>query len=82
MASDNTELNVKDVRSDVDKRDVKHKPSEEDLEQRILNKQHAEANKRSQKNAEHDAKFGDASDGESSRLPKKQLPEDAHVPQG
>ena len=80
MASDNTELNVKDVRSDV--RDIKHSPTEEDLREKLLNEQHAEANKRSQKNAEHDAKYGDASDGESSRLPKNQLPEDAHVPQG
>ena len=82
MASDNTELNVKDVRSDVNKREIKHTPTEEDLREKLLNEQHAEANKRSQKNAEHDAKYGDASDGESSRLPRNQLPEDAHVPQG
>ena len=82
MASDNTELNIKDVRSDESKRNIKHKPSEEDLREKTLNEEHVLANKRSQKNAEHDAKYGDASDGESSRLPKHQLLEHAHVPQG
>ena len=82
MASDNTELSVKDVRSHISKGDSEFAPTEKDLQEKLLNEEHQEANKRSQKNAEHDAKYGDASDAESSRLPKNQLPEDAHVPQG
>ena len=81
MASDNTELSIKDVRSHV-KKDTEIKIGLDDLQQNVLNHQHAEANRKSQKNAEHDAKYGDASDAESSRLAKYQLPGDAHVPQG
>ena len=83
VTSDDAELYISDIRSYVSKpEDTGYKPTIKDLRECVLNKWQQEANKRSQKNAEHDAKYGDASDGESSRLPKHQMPEDAHVPQG
>ena len=82
MASDNTELNVKDIRSSKTSQEDNLHPSQEDLKEKQLNEQKQESNKHSQKNAEHDAKYGDASDVEKSRLPKDQQPDDAHVPQG
>ena len=82
MSSDNTEQKIKDVRSIKKDSDEQGILTEQDLKERALNQQHEQANWRSQKNAEKDAKYGDASDGESSRLPKNQQPEDAHVPQG
>ena len=83
MASDNTELKIKDIRSSIiSEEDTGRKPTEAELRERELNEQHRLTNQQSQKNAEHDAKYGDASDSEKSRLPKDQQPEDAHVPQG
>lgn len=82
MASDNTELNVKDIRSSKTSLEENLNPSQEDLKEKQFNEQKQESNKHSQKNAEHDAKYGDASDEEKSRLPKDQQPDDAHVPQG
>ncbi len=82
MASDNTEPNIKDVRSSKTSLEENLNPSPEDLKEKEFNEQMQELNKHSQKNAERDAKYGDSSDGEKSRLPKDQQPEDAHVPQG
>jgi len=83
MASDNTEQVIKDVRSSIiSEEDTGKAPTKQELDEKLLNEQHQEANKHSQKNAEHDAKYGDASDAERSRLPENQQPEDAHVPQG
>lgn len=83
MASDNTEQVIKDVRSlAISEEDTGRKHTKEELDEKLLNEQHQEVNKHSQKNAEHDAKYGDASDAQKSRLPNGQQPEDAHVPQG
>ena len=83
MASDNTDQSVKNMRSiTINSEDPGRPLTEHELREKQLNEEHQEANKRSQKNAEHDAKYGDASDGQKSRLPKDQQPEDAHVPQG
>jgi hypothetical protein len=83
MASDNTEPIIKDVRSSkISEEDAGRKPTEQELKERLLNEEHRLFNQHSQKNAEHNAKYGDASDAERSRLPKDQQPEDAHVPQG
>jgi hypothetical protein len=81
MSSDNTEQAIKDVRSIKKDSDYDGILTGQDLKERALNQQHEVDNQRSQKNAEKDAKYGDASDAESSRLPKNQQPEDAHVPQ-
>ena len=83
MASDNTEQNVKDVRSStISGKETVLNPTQTDVDEKKRNEEHRLANMRSQKNAEHDAKYGDASDAQKSRLPKDQQPEDAHVPQG
>lgn len=82
MSSDDTPQFIKDVRSITNETDACHVPSEQELRERVLNEQHQQINKQSQKNAEHDAKYGDASDPQRSRLPEGQQPEDAHVPQG
>jgi hypothetical protein len=82
MSSDNEEQKIKDVRSIKKDSEDDYVPTEEDLKEKALNEQHQLQNWRSQKNAEKDSKYGDASGPESSRLPKNQQPEDAHVPQG
>jgi hypothetical protein len=82
MAGDDTEIYIKDVRSTrISEDDVIYK-SEQDLKEGELNEQHRLTNMYSQKNAEHNAKYGDASDGAKSRFPQDLKPEDAHVPQG
>jgi|GEM_PF-3366747 hypothetical protein len=83
MASDDAEKFERDLRSSkISEEDTGLKPTINEVREGELNNNHQEANKCSQKNAEHDAKYGDASDAERSRLPKDQQPEDAHVPQG
>ncbi len=83
MASDNTDQNIKDRRSiTISFEDPMVALTEQQMREKSLNEQRRQSNKNSQKNAEHDAKYGDASDAERSRLPEHQQPEDAHVPQG
>ncbi len=83
IASNDAEKFIRDTRpSVISEADKGLTPTEVELRESNLNEQKQEANKHAQKNAEHDAKYGDASDAERSRLPKFQQPEDAHVPQG
>ncbi len=83
MSADNTERFIKDVRSSkISEEETGRTPQQEELRESLLNEEHQQNNKRSQKNAEHNAIYGDASDAQSSRLPGNQQPEDAHVPQG
>lgn len=83
MASGDAEKFMRDTRSSkISEEDTGRKPSGQEIRESLENEQRRLVNQRSQKNAEHDAKYGDASDAERSRMPKYQRPEDAHVPQG
>jgi len=82
MASDDAEKFIRDARSVAGSKEDNGFNPAVNLRESEHNAMRQESNKHSQKNAEHDAKYGDASDAERSRLPKYQRPEDAHVPQG